>query len=235
MIARIRGPDNRVEEYTEKKLWVAIFDPATPIELKGKMKEALREGAREDMKTWLKEVEFDGASKRTQDLLRAAKLPKGMTVAAVMTSGFCCTDFYASLHEDSKADRFVLIGYSSGMHDPSKHFSDGTPMTGKVYITQEDLRVIKNSLDAPLLIADTCVETGLTMAVLGNTLKKSLGYSGKMYQAEVYGVPNKWTGKFNSETGRYDYLKGTPLVVPIVTDAQDAAAPKNQTVLPINA
>jgi hypothetical protein len=209
-----------MQEYNEKRAWVEMFDPSSSPKLRHKLKKSLRGNAEETVRICQNSLRLEpnfNASRRA--LLRAGRLPKDLTVAVIMTSGYPYLDTYAYLNAESKAERFVLMGYSSGIWDNSKFFSDGTPMTGKIFATKEDLDILKRNSAAPLLFSDTRIDTGLTVATLGLSLKAHLGYSGPMYQVEKFEVPVKWSGAVHSEFK--PEASQLPRVVPIVTDSAE--------------
>jgi hypothetical protein len=219
VILKIRDEQSqRMQEYNEKRVWVEMFDPSSSQKLRHRLKKSLRDNAEETVRICQNNLRLEpefNASRRA--LLRAGRLPKDLTVAVIMTSGYPYLDTYAYLNMDSKAERFVLLGYSSGLWDHSKFFSDGTPMTGRIFATREDLDLLKRNSASPLLFSDTRIDTGLTVATLGLSLKAHLGYSGPMYQVEKFEVPVEWNGAVHSDFKPEAYQM--PTVVPIVTDS----------------
>jgi hypothetical protein len=213
----------RVELYDERKLWIGLFDPETSQKMKARLKSALRDGTQEEISRHRMEVKTQPTfNVNARALLKEARLPKNLTVAAIMTSGYRCVETYTYLNMIGKAERLVLIGYSSGIWDKSKYFSDGTPMTKRIFITEEDMAQLMKNASAPILFADNRIDTGLTVATIGNSLKSQFGYSGTMYQVEHCGYPMKWTGIIDD---RYKHeASAQPTIAPILTDMQQQLA-----------
>ena len=73
------------------------------------------------------------------------------------------------------ASNFAFIGYSSGAsnHTSPKRFSDGSEMTGKVFVHEKDLSAIMAS--NRILLIDDYIEMRVTILAIGDALKR-LGY-----------------------------------------------------------
>ncbi|MGA3020585.1 MAG: hypothetical protein ABSD68_01385 [Candidatus Micrarchaeales archaeon] len=181
-----------------KQNWVNLFDPTSSISLKNKLKKTFRDDVQSNTNECIKGIQPDCLSTyKTFSYLppsyvKFSSLPSGLTVAMVMCQGYRYNDVYASLKKDFIAERSVLIGYSTGLNDPTKKFKDGTLMAGKIFITEEDLKVIRQTATAPMLFVDIFITTGLTLATIGNSLRKELGYSGEFYVMEGHSFPRKW-------------------------------------------
>jgi hypothetical protein len=216
---RRRGSENRVEcNITD--YWVKIFDPASPISLKNKLKKTLRENVEVNAEEYAKGTQNDWLSiykelKRVSSpFIKFSSLPSGMTIAMVMCQGYEDNLVYASFKKDFIAERFVLIGYSTGRYDTSKIFKDGTSMVGRIFITEEDLEIIRQNSSAPMMLVDRRICTGLTISTIGKSLKRQLGYSGKLYEIEDHDYPRKWDGAVYDLPSRREF----PTKVPILTE-----------------
>jgi len=149
-----------VENGEERSIWVDIFDPASSPKFKSRLKTRLR--------THVEKVVLQDRKKgkcKNPMYERAARdsikiLPSDTTTAFVMTAGYCYTNIYSYLNAISKSERFIFIGYSSNMHSRDKEFKDGTSMSGKVFITEEDLQTIQKDVSTPMLLLDECKATG---------------------------------------------------------------------------
>jgi hypothetical protein len=217
---RRRGSLSSIE-YDIHECWVKVFDPASPTSLKNTLKEGLRENVEINADECIRGIQEDYLSdyKKSKHVrppfIKFSSLPSGMTVAMVMCQGYRYHSIYASLKKDLIAERFVLIGYSTGRYDTSKVFSDGTSMARRVFITEEDLEIIRQNSKEPMLLVDRIVCSGLTLATIGNSLRGQLGYSGKLYQIEHDGYPMKWDGAVDTSNRIKSMF---PTEAPILTE-----------------
>lgn len=153
--------------------WIALFDQQTPRKIKGEIEKKLIDEVEEKSLRPTENIEVNYLSEP----------PKDAISAIIMAAGYYPgTDIFSYLRADSISTRFIFMGYSSGMHSTDKTFSDRSPMCGKLYITEEHIKVIAENISAPIIFLDAVIDTGLTVAAIGNSLRNS-GYNGKLYQA----------------------------------------------------
>ena len=206
----------------ERSIWINIFDPASPLELKTKLETRLRKHVEDVVLQDHKKGEcqnpiFEGSKRDDAEIL-----PSGTTTAFVMTAGYQYIGVYSDLNKISKSKEFVFIGFSSGLHTGDKKFRDDTSMSGKVFITERDLQTIQKNVGAPILLLDDTILTGATFAVIGNALKRQLGHTGEIYQAFGRQCLERWNGVIGpamSDFGRRD--------IPICTELRTGLTPQN--------
>ena len=185
----VETPSKRKEMYTHKDLWIKLFDRSTPEEFKRSILGALRGGVEEVVADYRNRPN----AQHTEKFFK--RMQKGVTVAIVMTRGYSYRDLYAFLKNEHVAERYVLVGFSSGMWCTNKKFADGTSMVGSIYMPREDIESIKQRPDAPILFTDDAIISGLTVSLIGKAFKEQLGHTGKLYQADHHmPSPRKWNG-----------------------------------------
>ena len=194
---------------SETKAWVALFDKITPAAVKEKIAATFRE-------EFANRAPPRGRSLFAPEILRL--LPKGTVVLTVMVGGYSFgREAYSILHAESISDTSVQLSYSSGLHN-ERFFSDGaTSMAGSIYITAHDLKILEEHAGSPLVIVDVTKDTGLTSAVVGNSLKCQLRYLGQMYELYTDRGFTKWDGYIYSDKAR-----SFPTNVPIITERGNA-------------
>ena len=216
----------KLEKYGIEKGWVAEFDVASPQRLKQQLDIALRGGVEELASKYAIGINAD--PDLSKSVLAEGNLPNNLTVGIVMTRGYSYAAVYGALWVERIAERFVLVGYSSGLHSKSKKFSDGSDMTEKVFITEHDLDILLRNLSAPMLFVEDSIQTGHTIATIGNTLKNILGYSGELYVMEDYECPKKWDVIVGASNKKTSALLD---VVPIATETRVFTSLKREEVL----
>ncbi len=157
--------------------WVSTFDPATPEKVREAIKKALRKEVEDPKKQVIKDPYSTFLPENVKDL------PKDMTVAIVMTEAYFMRGIFNSLKAAGIANRYVLIGYSSGLH-ANRKFSNGESMAGNIFTPSEDLELLKEHSGAPLLVIDFTVHTGVTYAAISTSFSQRLGYTGQMYKLD---------------------------------------------------
>ena len=209
-----------VKKGEERSIWINIFDPASSPELKSQLEARLRANVEAVVLQDRERGECkEYISKRlAQDSIKI--LPSGTTAAFVMTAGYHHINVYSYFNEISKSKRFVFIGYSSGRHSSDKEFKDGTSMTGKVFITERDLQTIQKDVSTPILLLDEFKASGATFAAIGNALKRQLGYTGELFQAEAICGINRWDGVIaeGTESQPIELFRELAKNVPILTE-----------------
>ena len=204
---------DNVGKVNHERAWVLAFDPGSSTQLKAALIKELRHEIE------VHDQHMDDKRRDACSWLDNSGLPTGMTVAFVMTGGFIQQDrdiySYMSTTAPKLAERFVLLGYSTGNHS-QRSFSDGTEMWGKIFIPKQDVELLRDNRSSPLLLLDWCKNSGATYVGLGEAMKKQLKYEGPIFQ--VCEISNGASGKGSIETwsnGREESSKRSP---PIYTE-----------------
>ncbi len=205
-------------EYEEDKiLWTMLFDPGQQKQTRTAALETLRKRVKtpeELSETQYWEINYRCRMRPGVDLcvyLSEQRDLKDMTVAIVMVQGFRYRDTFAFLKQNSIAERYVLIGYTS---DTYRCFIDGTSMARVVFTPREDLDTLKNHSGAPLLLVDDVNSTHTTFATIGTSLREQIGYKGEMYQL-THSEIGEWDGKVHGG------MHGLPTNVQIITEKEE--------------
>lgn len=214
--------------------WKALFDPSTTDDnrkaIKLLFREFIEDGSLLKPASGQSQYYFFGTVQPHEPgkPLYMSKLPPGYMqlseqtqIIGIMNRGFHYAGYFSPILKSLGLAKEppILAGYSSGMynHDESKTFSDGTSMCGKVFILKEDL---KKALASPeIVFIDDYIDTGTTMAAIGNALRQQ-GYSGKMYTLDENSSIYAWSG----------WIRGRPSVevpqiIPVITEIGEEAGP----------
>jgi hypothetical protein len=223
---------------------VGLFDPSTGSAEKKRILKSLREGifdgaeqlrqARAEMEAHLIGTPDHRTSRSGEGKFvpRRHELKEGTIVALLMTGSYAPGQMiWPSLYADSIVQDVVFIGYSTDRgRDNSKRFSDGTSMSGKVFIPESDARRIRENPDSDLLLIEDQVFSGATWRTSAAALKQVVGHTGELYIT----VANWWreaSGVTTYPLQRYsdfDASPKTPKFVcdkPVVTETGEVLRP----------
>lgn len=163
---------HRTVEWEPRTAWIQLFDPATSPELRIAIKAALRDviGA----------VDSDLIDRHYMP--KSEIIPKGAFVVAIMTSAIDEASFvYSFLRRQGLTGDFVITGYSHGLYKPTKVLSDGSTMNGKFFITQEDLTMLQEHRESPMVLVDNVLEGGRTLGTVVATLRDKIEVTGPVF------------------------------------------------------
>ncbi|MDE1851885.1 MAG: phosphoribosyltransferase [Candidatus Micrarchaeota archaeon] len=199
----------RLDKHSARQFWIDIFDPSTKVSVKRSSLEALEADMRRSSRRNGKPDERE-RSHYTAEMARltrayaekvVARIDDEIIVAVVMTGGYDIGKevFKASVNAGIASD-FVLIGHSCRARSNIKLFSDGTEMEyDKLYIAGDHLDLLIANKDRRILIVDDMIETGLTIARIGEALKASIGTENGlmiMTALHVHMIGNRtWNGR----------------------------------------
>lgn len=114
---------------------------------------------------------------------------EGYFVVPVMNSGFyLAAEVSALLRRNGKSSGFALAGYSVDAYYHKNHYSvfrDGSSMEGKIYVAPQDLELIDQNRNKPMLIVDDQIATG-------DTVRKIEGMLRGRGVTEIYKVINDY-------------------------------------------
>ncbi|VVB77125.1 Uncharacterised protein [uncultured archaeon] len=176
-----------------KQMWIDLVDPAVEKD-KSELARLLRAG--------LSDVTPATFEPRRTFKLFSEALPKNTIAAVLMSGGYAVAqETRIDLSNAYGVDKFIYPGYSTGFYS-EKQFKDGSPMEGKVYMLEDDIRTVQKNPTAPLLFIDDVLQTGATVGTMTRTLSERLGHSGEFYLLAA----NKWRrtdgGEFECEVMR---------------------------------
>ncbi len=187
---RIQSQLERGSIVCAKDAWTMLFDNWTDAGLKSEIAAALRSGIKDSVAR-----PSSGAAHADYGIRGLGSLSEDTLTAIVMSGGYEMSRyFYPCLKEAGISSNFVMIGYSSGAtnHTRAKLFSDGTEMTGKIFVLEEDLHALMESSN--VLFIDDYIETRVTLTAIGDALIR-MGYSGKMNEMDFSGHVRDWSYK----------------------------------------
>ena len=179
------------KQYTPREMWVKLFDPSSPSELRRDMLLKLRKGVEEECSLYGDVRKYNKFHPVKEEL---EAMPRDLTLVIIMTGGYSGKDLYGYLKAKKIAERFVLAGFSSGGYTVDKRFSNGKSMNGTIYAPKDDLEIMLQNQKSPILLYDDVIDTGLTVSLIGKALKKKLGHSGELLEMQKIHPPSKWTG-----------------------------------------
>jgi hypothetical protein len=169
-------------EISAREACIALFDPSPDRTLREIPKEVLASSLREGVEGKEQMRHFLTYASLPDELLSGMEcLPRGFVTAPIMTTAYSfCQNVYPLLSGLFGSDKVVYPQYSTGMHT-HKRFADGTEMKGAVYLTEENVRLLQGSPDAPVLLVEQVCETRFTPGVLSHVFRSQLGCTGDFF------------------------------------------------------
>ncbi len=177
-----------VEQVSQRRLlhpfetagkWMKRFDPQVPMEIKDEIGLVLRENMRSAIDDQESMLELRYRCKRE-------RIRPGGIAAIVMVAGYAVAPaIYLTINSTMPITDFVFIGYSAGIHSNDKYFKDGTPMSGKMFISEDDLARISSSPQSQIILMDTTVETGLTIYTIKRSLR-NIAIESELFHVTVF-------------------------------------------------
>ncbi len=205
-----------------RSAWIGLFDSSASIEARTAIRDAFESRFCEDRDHFLNSYRSyaNGANPvlryNTGDGL--SSMQPGTIVAAIMASGFAkACDASAELEYLSIPHEHVLVGYSSA-HRAAKTSSRGI-LTGDrmVHIPLRDLNVLRQNSDAPVLIVDNVMDSGLTAVTVGRALLHVLKHEGPLFFLSSNTPLDTWSRRVCASRHASEVAPGA---ISVVTEGQ---------------
>lgn len=163
--------------------WISTIDPQTAPGRRSELIGVFRQD--------IADAETAGLSLRTGSFYKGiARLPSGVIVASVMTSAYVHgINVFTELKRAGKATEIVRLGHSTHSFSGWKYFSDGTAFeSNALYVLSGDIQLLRASPNAPIVLVDNVILSGITLARIVRTLREQ-GHAGELWIYEGSGRP----------------------------------------------